>query len=702
MIRIFAPIMSIITTYSPWFIFLCLIAGTAYAALLYYKNKREEFTPLLNTVLFIVRALCVAFISFFLLSPLLKTRNRTTEKPLIIIAQDNSYSLRLNKDSAFYRASYPALINELIEKLETDFEVRKLSFGTDVSESLSFNFDDKLTDISAVFNYLRTTGYSRNTAALILASDGLYNAGVNPLHVSSAIPFGIITLALGDTSPSRDLLVQNINCNKMVYLNNNFPVELNLNARKLDGQKTVLNVTYDGKNVLSQEILITSNNFFKTVPLSIKADKAGKKKLTVTLSPLENEITTENNSLTAYIDVIDSRRKILLLSNAPHPDIGALNAALSSHIGYEIKHHQVNDFSASIEPYNLVILHNLPSQNNPALHIMKQIKESNVPVLFIAGSSISISAFNNAGSGIFITNTKANTFNELLPFLSDNFTLFTLSDASRSLLNRLPPLFSHFGVYNEKIPGEVMLYQKIGTVSTKNPLIYFNDAAGKKRGVIAGEGIWKWRLFDFAQNENHDATNEIFLKIVQYLAVKDERTNFRVSARDIYFENEPLVMEAELYNNSFEPVNTAEVNIVITNAEGKSFNYTFSKTSMAYTLNAGVLPVGDYNYVAQTKLGNNLYKASGSFVIATINKEALSTTADHNLLYNMAARHNGKLYYPNQTELMYNEIVENNDYKPVIYETLTTTDMIARPLLLFLLVFLLAVEWFLRKRAGSY
>jgi len=69
---------------------------------------------------------------------------------------------------------------------------------------------------------------------------------------------------------------------------------------------------------------------------------------------------------------------------------------------------------------------------------------------------------------------------------------------------------------------------------------------GVKKGVLAAEGIWKWRLFDFLQNKNHDIFEEVLGKTIQYLTLKEDKRRFRISLdKNIFNENEPIILDAE-------------------------------------------------------------------------------------------------------------------------------------------------------------
>jgi len=56
--------LNIITEYPAWMIVFCIVAGIAYSAILYYKNRRNDFSPLLSKLMSLFRFLAIFFIAF--------------------------------------------------------------------------------------------------------------------------------------------------------------------------------------------------------------------------------------------------------------------------------------------------------------------------------------------------------------------------------------------------------------------------------------------------------------------------------------------------------------------------------------------------------------------------------------------------------------------------------------------------------------
>jgi hypothetical protein len=210
--------------------------------------------------------------------------------------------------------------------------------------------------------------------------------------------------------------------------------------------------------------------------------------------------------------------------------------------------------------------------------------------------------------------------------------------------------------------------------------------------------LWKWRLRDFAEHKNHNLFNELISKTVQYLSVKSDKSFFRVNAPKIINENEDIEFGAEVYNKSYELITEPDVTMMLMKDEDKKFNYTFSKTANSYKLNIGVLPAGEYRYEAKVRLGNEVFIKNGLVIVKEVVSEKINTVANHQLLFQLSNRTNGKLYYPAQIENLKEDLMKNEYIKPVTYSQSITTGLIDIKWLFFLLVFILATEWFFRKR----
>ena len=98
-----------------------------------------------------------------------------------------------------------------------------------------------------------------------------------------------------------------------------------------------------------------------------------------------------NNIKEFYINVINSKHNILILANAPHPDIAALKNALSNNQDVEINSKLISEFKESKTKYDLIIYHNLPSSNHD---IPNSLITAKTPQLYIVGTQSNFNKIN--------------------------------------------------------------------------------------------------------------------------------------------------------------------------------------------------------------------------------------------------------------------------------------------------------------------
>ena len=694
-------IQQIIIDGSGWLVMLCILAGLLYAFALYYRENRYEFSPRRRLWMGTIRALSVALISFFLLSPFFRSTTRNTEDPVIIFAQDQSASLIATKDSLFYKKEYPALVNSLIAALEENYQVHTFSFGERFRENIDFTYSDKQTNLSEVLIEARSRYLNRNVGALIIASDGIYNHGIHPQYALQYLPFPVYTIALGDTTQVRDAAIVNVIHNRIAYLDNIFPIEIHVRGLLCNGLSTSLRVLQDGRLLHSEQIKFSGDTDNHFIPVELLAQKPGLQRYRVEILPVDGEIHTGNNSRDIFIEVLEARPKVLILYSSPHPDVSAIRQTLEAQQNYEVEVLEASAFRSSFNDFNLVILHQVPSKQQAYPTLLRNLNESGLPVLHILGSNSDLNVFNTLGIGLSITGS-GNRLDEALAVVDQGFALFTLSDEFHEALRFFPPLFSPFGNYRESLASNVLFHKRIGSLVTDSPLMTFTEISGRKAAIIAGEGVWRWRLANFSRRGNHEAFNEWLTKSVQFLALREQKERFLVKTQNIWNENEVIGFTAEFYNESYEAVNSPEVELIITDEDSNQYPFVFSRTGNSYSLRPGSLQAGNYTYQASLPWQNETFRAGGAFSVLPLQVELTNTVADHRLLYGLADAFGGETFMPGEMDEIVEILRKRDDLKPVYYLEKNYFELIEVRWLLFLMLLFLAIEWLFRRVSGGY
>ncbi|MCE3229123.1 MAG: hypothetical protein K0S32_3674 [Bacteroidetes bacterium] len=667
--------------------------GLSFSLILYFRNKKNKEIP--TGVLYLMSALrfvCGFIISFLLLNIFLKQVKNDTQEPVILLAIDNSKSMMASADSNFIKTDFLKNINELKGSIASGFNVKTILFGERAKTSEENPaFTEKETDIDNLITEVENNYSNQNIGALIVVSDGIYNKGSNPVYQAEKLQYPVYTVATGDTNEIRDVSVRKINHNQFAYLGNIFPAEVVISAKKYSGKEVTVSLTDPKGKVQEQKIKIVSDNFLTQCTFTMNADVAGVQRYKTNVTVLDDEKNVSNNSQSFVVEIIDNRSKILLLANYPHPDVSSIKDALLNNTSYELEYALFNDFKKPVKPYSLVIVHGF-SQNNSSL--INDCRNNNIPVWIINPQT----SENLPGVKI---SSSFNKQNDAEATINNSFGLFNISDELKKFVKDLPAVKTFFGNYSVNNGTHILINQKIGVVETENPVLLFTESNGLKNSVFIGDGLWRWKMRDFAEHKNSNLFNELISKCVQYLSVKSDKSFFRITSPKIVNENEVIELGAEVYNKTYELITEPDVTLMLTNTEKKQFNYTFSKTSNAYKLNLGFLPAGEYVYEAKVKTANELFVKKGSILVKEVIAERLNTVANHQMLYQLSYRTGGKLFYASELKKLADEISKNQLIKPITYSSNSTTSLIDLKWLFYLILALLSLEWFFRKRYSS-
>ncbi|MEL7021938.1 MAG: hypothetical protein AAGK47_10030 [Bacteroidota bacterium] len=380
--------------YPTYYLFFCLLLGGIYAAFLYYRDDTfQETGGWLRALLGGLRFFVVATIATLLLSPLLKSLLTETKKPIVVLAQDVSESIVADMDSASLR-KYESDFRQLTNQLSEQYDVKSYAFGSEIREGIDFEFADKVSNLSEMLDRLYDLYSNQNLGAVVLASDGIYNEGSNPVYAGTKLTAPIYTVAMGDTTPQRDVILKRVFHNKIAYLGDKFSIQVDVTAQNANATRTNLLVSKieKGKATRLQQIpiQIDRNNFFTTQEIILDANSAGVQRYRIRLSPVAEEVTTANNGKDIFVDVLDARQKILLLANSPHPDLTAIKQAVSTNKNYELTVKYASDPNPNIKAYDFVILHQLPSAAHSLTSVLKILGETNKPRMFIVGQQTNL------------------------------------------------------------------------------------------------------------------------------------------------------------------------------------------------------------------------------------------------------------------------------------------------------------------------
>ncbi len=682
---------------SPWLITLGVAIGLAYAIILYYRVK-APWGKKANYALAFLRFLMVTQLTLLLFGPLIWQVKNSKEPPAVVFAIDNSASIAETEDSTELATLYDK-ITALQKELDKAGYVTEIRTLTGKGEQKPLRFNANASNLDNLLRGIQNDYESRNLATVLLFTDGLYNRGSNPLF--RPYNFRINTIGLGDTTLRPDVNLNALLYNKIAYQGNKFPVVAELFAYNLKGRKITVQILHNGKILGQQTIPVNSESQFNRVEFLIDATDNGMQRYTVRALPVANEHITSNNYKDAYIDIIEGKEKILLVAPAPHPDIKALKNALESNKNYEVVLYIKGIHEYKDDKYDVVILHQVPDKYNRYPEVLQMIKQQNIPAFFIYGSHSDINKFNEMNGLVQIAPISYKRDN-VYPAFNPQFDKFIYGKENIAVLNEYVPVKVPFANYRVLPQAAVMLYQRVGKVQTKKPLFLMQRSGDRASAVFLGEGIWMWRMQEFAKTQSHKAFDEMITKTIQFLSAREDRRKFKVyPIKKEFLSNEPVIFETEIYDDIYERIYGQKITLQIRDSDNNisGYSYVTSERNSRYRISG--LENGIYRYTASVMLKGKKETISGVFTVRDLQIETTNLTADHQLLMNLAERNGGQFYSESQINKLREDLLAmEKNYK--IYSSEKYLAIINMQWGFFLLVLLVSAEWFLRKYFGSY
>ncbi len=651
---------------------ICILLGVFYAFFL-YQREYSITSKVLIWGLFIFRTLSISIITFLLLNPIVRSNITITEDPIVIIAKDNSKSVKENVNSN---------LQYLSENLE-GFEVFSYSFSDEIYEGFTEKNNGLKTNYSMFFSEIDNQFENRNVSALIIASDGCYNAGINPEYLSYDFP--VYSIALGDTSRYKDIRIDNVLKNDIAFFGNTFPLEISLASSLTNDENSKLKIWNNGEQVHEEIVMFSEDINYNTYTVYLPANKIGLQTYIIELDALNDEKNIVNNLFETYIDVIDSRYNILILKDNNSPDLSAYKRAVEKNQNYKIDVKDIND-DFFIEKYQLVVLFGIGN-------IPTSILNNNIPLMIFNSKSSDYVDLRSV-----VSFTPKGGVEEVTSFKDHSFSKFSFSPQLLRLVEDAPPLFSLFGQYEYKGDIEFVLKQKIGAFESNNPIIMIQYLDSRKICFVSSEGWWKWKLYDYSLNNNNFAFNELFSKLSQYLILQEDKSLFRLEYEKQHEENSEVVFRAVLYNESYELVNNKDVSLKLLDENNKEYNFKFSKEGGDLVARLGVLESGTYNFIANVQ-NSDLFK-KGVFDVKKIQIEQFGLTAKHQVLDKIAFLSNGKVFNLNDIQNLISHVRNSKASKKLIYSKEKLEGLINISWILLSLLILISAEWFVRKYNG--
>ncbi len=651
----------------------------------YYKQRhRSGLSPLFAFLRFLV------WFGLFLLliNPKVTRRSYEKEKASLVIAVDNSSSVNfLKKGEEAVEVMQQLLDNEELDKR---FNLQAYMVSDGIKELDSLTFTGKRSDLSGALSGLKKL-YANSTAPVVLITDGNQTYGEDYEFSSRRFDQPVYPVVLGDTIPYTDITVARININRYAFLKNRFPVEIFTQYTGKEEVSSILTIKQGRTVLFSKPVTFSENQKSQVVSTTIYAGSVGVQQYQVTLSPVNEEINTSNNTRSFAIEVIDERTNVLLVSDISHPDVGTLKKSIESNQQRTVTVKRSNEVHTSLDNYQLVILY----QPTAAFkNVWEAVKKHSKNVFFITGTQTDWQFLNGIQSDF----EKERNFQteEYQPVTNPSFHAFQPSALD---LSGFPPLKGFMGEVQINTAYDVLLTKKIQNVETNTPLMVTMSSEEKRKALLQGEDLWKWRMQSFLDTGSFESFDTFFGKCIFYLSSKKRSNRLTTDYESFYYGNSDINISASYFDSNYIFDPNAQLNIVVSNVESEEvYRFPMLLKNNYYGVDLSNLKPGTYNFTVSVNDHN--FSASGRFTVLPFDVESQFMNADLKKLKILAANTGGAYYTPTETDKLIKNLLEEERYTPVQKSVEKSVSLIDWKYLLFGLALLLAIEWFIRKYNG--
>jgi hypothetical protein len=513
------------------------------------------------------------------------------------------------------------------------------------------------------------------------------------------------TICTGDTASRFDLLIEEIKYNRITYSKATLPVKVAVRKKGKPAANTMINVYLDGKVIGSKPLNFGITEQTQVLDFEIEAGMAGFRTLEVEAAPQQGEADVRNNRKKVFIEVLDARRRIVVLAAFPHPDVGLIYNALSTVEQYEVNIFYVAqaaqaEMAAALQTADAVVLYQITAAGQDMQILHQALLARNTPAVYVLGQRSVPARVNQMNMPFQFGKLKGGN-QEVFPIVNPDFSIFTFEVAGRLLPTDFPAVQTLFDVPAPLGETYPLLYRKIGNVETLQTLWTLGVYNGRRYALIAAEGIWKWALREKMLSENKSSfTEEILRKTLQFVAGREKRKRLRVEAASNSNEGEVLIFKGELYNPNLEKVAGQEISLRIKQGKQVVSEGVMASAGEDYRRDISGLSSGIYSYVASAVLNGENLSDTGVFIVNESLLEYADLQADNKLLERISDASGGMSVRLEDTQKLAEAFLLNPPASRIHEET-ETRDIIDLLWIFWVILLFAALEWGVRRYSGG-
>jgi hypothetical protein len=695
------------------------------------------------------RALAIAIVLACLLRPMLVLSTAVAQRNVLAILLDDSRSMRLadvngaTRTSAVQRTFGDS--GTLVKGLSNRFAVRVFRFAaeaTPVAGASALTASGGRTDLAAALDGMRNELAGMPLAGVIVATDGADNGSgdlVTSLRALEARRVPVHTVGVGEERFARDIAVAGVSAPTSVLEGSTVLLDAAIGVRGIGGERDTLTIEANGRIVATEELRIPDRGDVVRTRLRLPPLAAGTWQISVRARPMRGEQVSENNVYHTMLEVRPGPVRVLYLEGEPRPEFAFLRRAVASDSALQVVglvRTAEHKFLRLGVRDSLELLSGFPSRREE-LFRFRAVVLGSIESSFFSGEQLRmLSDFVSQRGGTLLAlggrsalaeGGFADTpMAEALPVMLTRATTDTgapptqlavhptaagrvhaalrLRDsdaANAARWDSLPPLTSvnHLGALRSGATTLLTGHVPDSDPSGDVPLLAF-QRYGRGMGIVFGvQDSWLWRMHaSMAVDDPTHAT--LWRQLLRWMVegVPDQVDIAAVPAR--VSPGEPTTLRARVVDSSFAVVNGATVVARLTTPTGAIVEVPMERALRDDGTYVGrfVPPErGTYALSAVARIGRDTLRSTSGALLADDQGADVEQAELRAPLLRHVADETGGRYYRLADA---NRLVDDVAYTESGVTQRDARDLWDAPIVFFLLVLLLALEWSWRRYRG--
>jgi uncharacterized membrane protein len=718
-----------------------------------YLRPRMRLTKRTTATLIALRVALLTIMVGLLLRPVVVVSSVIPRSSYVAILVDDSLSMKLRDapgGATRLDTIKQTLLNtstgqtSFLNRLDQKFKTNLYGFSGGLSRLKDGNDlygEGRTSDLSGALEETIKRSSGMPLSAIVLATDGASNV---PSDITATVrelrarDIPVFTIGVGDTARPLDAELTRINMPRRVLAGSRVNIETFVGLSGYNNTKVLLGVREDGRAIKTEQFDLRGNDT-QAVNLEITPTTPGVHRYTVEITPLDGEITVENNKQDALVEVIAGPLRLLHVEGEPRWELGKIRESLALNekniVLVSLQRTGENKFYRQGIGNQGELATGFPTTEEELFSYDGLVIGSVEAGFFTADQLRSIEAFvARRGAGLLAIGGrlsfdggkfKGTTIDDLLPvsltggpvddvnsFAPVYKPLLTAAGQAHPITrlsedrgqnqkawSELPPVSVSQALTNVK-PGATVLLEarKVDGAAAHVPLLVQQRYGRGQTLALTASDTWRWRMRMDSKNNAHET---FWRQMLRYVVSGTPRQIEVGTAKDVYSMDDTVNIVADVRDKKFNPVGDAQATARVTKPSGATIDVPLNFT----TLNAVNVYTGEFK---ADELGQHRIEligqsaslgqlgANANVLVSDLNREYYSAAQNSDLLKRIASETGGKYYTPAQTQSLLDDLT----YRQTPYSERVTKDLWDMPVNFMLLVGLLSAEWFLRKREG--